>query len=307
MKNLFSILLLGLSLSAFGDYKDVDTYEEHKQNFKYQLIDQYKFAYIDEGAGPVIVLLHGIPTNSWMYRKMIEPLVAKGYRVIAPDLLGMGGSSRSSDPMELSVKSQARLLLILLKDKLKLKDWTHVVHDFAGPITWEMAELDGFNINKLIVLDTFAFEKGWNPGLNIFTKVFMNLVTTKPLRKIFFTNAIKSMMKETDTMSKAELRQLTEGYVLPLQQGASDTYKSLYFSANKLKKELPRYQRTLNKLSTIPSKIIWGRSDKFLSSTDQLEQIKAALKTEDKDILVLQNAKHLITEEAPIEIVNFID
>ncbi len=47
--------------------------------------------YIDKGEGEVLLLLHGVPTSSWLYRKMIDELATK-YRVIAPDMLGFGAS-----------------------------------------------------------------------------------------------------------------------------------------------------------------------------------------------------------------------
>ena len=47
--------------------------------------------YVDQGTGDVILLLHGIPASSWLYRKMIDSLSAD-HRVIAPDMLGFGSS-----------------------------------------------------------------------------------------------------------------------------------------------------------------------------------------------------------------------
>ena len=57
-------------------------------------IDGLRMHYVDEGttdAAPVL-LLHGEPSWSYLYRKMIPPMVAAGYRVIAPDLVGFGKS-----------------------------------------------------------------------------------------------------------------------------------------------------------------------------------------------------------------------
>ena len=53
-------------------------------------------AYIDEGSGEAgtFLLLHGEPTWSYLYRRMIPPLVGAGYRVVAPDLIGFGRSDK---------------------------------------------------------------------------------------------------------------------------------------------------------------------------------------------------------------------
>ena len=59
-------------------------------------VDGLRMHYVDVGPrrGPVVVLLHGEPTWSYLYRHMIEPLVAAGYRVLAPDFIGFGRSDK---------------------------------------------------------------------------------------------------------------------------------------------------------------------------------------------------------------------
>lgn len=67
-------------------------------------VDGLRMAYIDEGpsGGPTMLLLHGEPTWSFLYRRMIPPLVAAGFRCVAPDLIGFG---RSDKPTERSAYS----------------------------------------------------------------------------------------------------------------------------------------------------------------------------------------------------------
>ena len=67
---------------------------------KYGSVDGLRMAYIDEGpedAHPV-VLLHGEPSWSYLYRRMIPTLLDAGYRVLAPDLIGFGRSDKPTDP-----------------------------------------------------------------------------------------------------------------------------------------------------------------------------------------------------------------
>lgn len=66
-------------------------YEPH-----YVEVDGFRMAYIDEGPsdGEVVLLLHGEPTWSYLYRRMIPPLVDAGYRCVAPDLIGFGRSDK---------------------------------------------------------------------------------------------------------------------------------------------------------------------------------------------------------------------
>ena len=66
---------------------------------KYVQVDGLRMAYIDAGPadGPVMLLLHGEPTWSFLYRRMIPPLVKAGYRCVAPDLIGFGRSDKPTD------------------------------------------------------------------------------------------------------------------------------------------------------------------------------------------------------------------
>ena len=59
-----------------------------------QVTDDLRMHYIDEGEGPTVLLLHGEPSWSFLYRKMIPLLVNGGYRVVVPDLIGFGRSDK---------------------------------------------------------------------------------------------------------------------------------------------------------------------------------------------------------------------
>jgi len=302
MKVLLFFVCSVFVLNIHASYKDVNTHDDHVKALKSKNVDGYNIAYIDEGEGEPIVLMHGIPTNSWMFRKIIPGLVKKGYRVIAPDLLGMGQSEKVKDETKINIYNQAQIMLTLLTSELGLSNWKHLVHDFGGPITWAMMGDSRFKINELVILDTFLFEKGFSPGLNIFTRGAMSLMTTKPMIKPFFTNAIKSMVKNKALATS----EMVEGYTTPLVNGGAYTYKCLYFSVNDIKKDLESLQENAYLFNNVPTKIIWGKYDKFLDSNVQVNQMKEFFNTSDNNILILDNAKHIITEEFPEEILNIL-
>ena len=61
---------------------------------RFARVNGHRMHYVDEGRGDPVLLLHGNPTWSFLYRKFIPPLVDAGYRVIAPDHIGFGLSER---------------------------------------------------------------------------------------------------------------------------------------------------------------------------------------------------------------------
>lgn len=89
--------------------------------------------YLDEGQGELLLCLHGQPTWSYLYRKMIPLLVAAGYRVIAPDLVGFGKSDKPTERSDYSYAAHVGWMNRFL-DALDLTDVTLVCQDWGGLI-----------------------------------------------------------------------------------------------------------------------------------------------------------------------------
>jgi haloalkane dehalogenase len=96
--------------------------------------DALRMAYLDEGASDagVVVLLHGEPTWSYLYRFMIPGLVAGGHRVIAPDLIGFGRSDKPSSRREYTFARHVEWTRSLLFDHLELSDVTFFGQDWGS-------------------------------------------------------------------------------------------------------------------------------------------------------------------------------
>lgn len=109
--------------------------------------------YVDEGSGRPVLLLHGNPTWSFLYRKVIAGLAGAGVRVVAPDLIGLGLSDK---PRELSAHSLRRHgeSLLELVQALDLKDVVLGVQDWGGPIGAWMAARAGGRVTGLVVMNT---------------------------------------------------------------------------------------------------------------------------------------------------------
>src|SRR5579859_111932 len=95
---------------------------------QYRDVGELRLAHLDEGEGAPVVFLHGEPTWSFLWRKVIPPIREAGYRCIAPDLPGFG---RSDKPIDLDWYTYDRhtASVATLFAELKLQDATIVVHD----------------------------------------------------------------------------------------------------------------------------------------------------------------------------------
>ncbi len=123
---------------------------------RHREVEGLRLAHIDEGAGAPVVFVHGEPTWSFLWRKVIPPVRDAGFRCIAPDLAGFG---RSDKPMALSWYSYDRhtaMTATLLED-LDLRGVTMVVHDWGGPIGLRLAVEHPERVDRLVILDTGLF------------------------------------------------------------------------------------------------------------------------------------------------------
>jgi haloalkane dehalogenase len=123
---------------------------------EYRDFDGFRLAHLDEGDGQPVVFLHGEPTWSYLWRKVIPPVRDAGYRCIAPDLPGFG---RSDKPVDIGWYTYDRHVEAVepLLQSLDLRDSTIVVHDWGGPIGLRLAVEHPDRISRIVVLDTGLF------------------------------------------------------------------------------------------------------------------------------------------------------
>jgi haloalkane dehalogenase len=115
--------------------------------------DGLRMHYVDEGTGPPVLLLHGEPTSSFLWRNVVPPLATHGFRAVAPDLIGFGRSDKPADigwySYDRHVASVERLV-----DALGLTAISLVVHDWGGPIGLRFAVEHEELVDRLVILDT---------------------------------------------------------------------------------------------------------------------------------------------------------
>ncbi len=117
----------------FADLPDFP-YEPHYTDVDDADGGTLRVAWIDEGPadGPVVLLLHGEPSWSFLYRKMIPTLVDAGFRVVAPDLVGFGRSDKPVDLADYTYARHVEWMRAALFDHLDLTDITLFCQDWGG-------------------------------------------------------------------------------------------------------------------------------------------------------------------------------
>lgn len=150
------------SAPTAGVYRTPDERFENLPDFpwepKYTEYDGLRVAYIDEGEGPVVFLLHGMPSWSFLWRKVIPPLLGAGYRCVAPDLIGFGRSDKPTELSDYTYERHAGAIGHLI-EALDLQEINFVFHDWGGPIGTLVAADRTDRVASTVLIDT-----GFNTG-----------------------------------------------------------------------------------------------------------------------------------------------
>lgn len=136
------------------------TYQEFKDRQQHITLDEIvhipvDIAYTDTGKGTPLILLHGIPTWSYLYHNVIDEL-AKDYRVIAPDFLGHGYSDQR-DLFDRSIQIQAKMVKRLMQH-LQLQKAHIIGHDTGGGVSLILAIEHPELVDKLVLSNSVAYD-----------------------------------------------------------------------------------------------------------------------------------------------------
>ena len=271
---------------------------------KFIEIKNTKIAYIDEGKGDAIIFIHGNPTSSYLWRN-IAPNFKKYYRVIVPDLVGMGDSEKLDgiDNPGYSFNGQYEYLDSFLKE-LDLGTRIHlVIHDWGCGLGLKFARLNSDVISSITFMEGVTVPLTWDQWPEAGTKIFKlfrsdageELILDKNffVERILFNDPIDPMSEET----KNE-------YLRPFIQQGEDRRPTLTFPRNIPfnKEPLDTYNEIAKNAqfhseSSIP-KLFINADPGFLLVGTQRDEVRSWKNT--KEVIVKGN--HFIQEDSPLEI-----
>ena len=168
-----SAIALGIALSplATGPALAEDLAAEAVPSlvkYRHEVIDGVKIAYREAGdpAHPTIVLLHGFPTSSHMFRDLI-PLIANEWHVIAPDYPGYGASDMPLvDEFEYTFDRLAAMMSTLI-DRKGIEEYAVYLMDYGAPVGFRMFASDPERVNAFVIQNGNAYAEGleafWDP------------------------------------------------------------------------------------------------------------------------------------------------
>ncbi len=158
-----------------GNFEGLDGYPFSPNYLDFEGL---RLHYVDVGPrdGPVAMLMHGMPTWSFLNRHIIHVLVAKGWRCIAHDHIGFGRSDKVTDPDWYSIRRHTRACRTLI-EALDLKGITLFAQDWGGPTGLAQAAEMGERFDRLVIMNTWLphagydysqairnWADGWKPG-----------------------------------------------------------------------------------------------------------------------------------------------
>ena len=219
-------------------------------------IDGARVHYVDEGDGPPVLLVHGLPTWSFVWRHLIAGLRDR-YRCVALDLPGFGLSDKPEGDAYRPADQARRLAAFV--EALRLKDFTLVVHDFGGPIGLSLALDRPDAVRSLVLFNTWMWSLAAEPryaragrllasrpGRFLYERfgVSLNVVWRHAVRDRRYTRAVHRQYAAP--LAEPAARHATWIYARELI-GSSDWYDALW----------ARRER----LTRIPALLVWGGKD----------------------------------------------
>lgn len=253
----------------------------------------------DEGEGPVVLLHHGVPVSSLLYRKVVGELAGRGFRAVSFDYPGLGLAERP-EGFDYSWGGLARWSAAAT-DALEIDRAHLVVHDVGGPVGLEWAVRHPDRVASLTVLDTVlgvaSFTKPWTmrpfgiPGVG---ELWLASMTRPAWRFVFALQGAQGDVPREEVDAHLELLKREDGgrAFLRIMRGfeTTDAKQRLLWSG--LAPDARPY----------PAQIVWGRHDPALGEDHR----RTAERVLGVATAALLEAKHFVQEDRPRELAGLI-
>ncbi len=262
--------------------------------------------FLDEGQGEPVVMVHGNPTWSFYYRDLIKAL-SPSYRIIAPDHIGCGFSSKPADTHYNYTLTQRIDDLASLLESLNIrKNITLVLHDWGGMIGMGYATRYPERINKIILLNTAAFHLPTSKRFPLLLGMARTRLGAFFIRRF---NAFSGIAARVCVTRHPMSRAVRQGYTLPYDSWDNRIATLRFVQDIPLKptdisyQEVSRIADSLHVFRDTPIQICWGDKD-FVFDRHFLHQWQ--LIYPHAEVHRFSDCGHYILEDATEEVVTHI-
>ncbi len=262
-------------------------------NSHVRLVGGYRMHYLDEGSGPVVVMVHGNPTWCFLFRHLVRAL-RDSFRLIVPDHIGCGLSERTPGHV---FRAQDRVdhLDELLK-QLGVSRFSLVMHDWGGSIGTALAQRRVADVDKLVYFNTTLGEIDELPRIiRLAASPFIGEILTKYTKT--FLRLTTSIGAYHPLSAEAK-----RGYLAPYEtvlsrQAIWDFVSDIpFFSAHPSFGQKLNLEDGLKQLAEKPVKVMWGLKDPCFHP-GFLRKMRGYFPRADID--ELPHASHLVLEDEP--------
>ena len=245
--------------------------------------NEVEVAYRDEGSGDPVLFLHGIPTNSFLWRDVIEP-IAEERRVLVPDMIGYGNASMY-DGFDRSLRAQERAVEGLLEglgvDRLSL-----VGHDLGGGVLLRYAVHHSDAVEELVLSNSVAYDS-WP----------IQTVTDLGLPETARENDVEDVQGMLDGLFRQTLTgeasdEFLEGMKAPWasEEGVTSLVRNASGTNTSHTTEIDPGEVTAETL------LLWGADDEF-QNVEWAERLEGDI--ENAELVGLDDATHWVMEDRP--------
>jgi haloalkane dehalogenase len=250
--------------------------------------------YVDEGSGPPLLLLHGNPTWSFLYREIISGLRDR-YRCVAPDYPGFGLSA--TPPGYGFTPAEHSGILELLVAHLDLRGITMMVQDWGGPIGFGVATRHHHRFSAFVIGNTWAWPKS-DPGTQVFSRLLGGPIGRYLIlqRNFFVERAIPGGVR-LNTLGDEVMNAYRGPFPTPESRTPVHVFPREILRSRPWLAEI---DRGLPALRDRPALLLWPTKDVAFREP---ERRRWESNFPDHRTVLLEGAGHYIQEDAPERIV----
>lgn len=261
------------------------------------LINDARIAHGVHGSGEPVVLIHGTPSSSYIWRNTLPALLEAGYRVHLFDLLGYGLSERPwSREVDTSVSGQVPILEGLMAH-WGVSDAHVIAHDIGGAVAQRFAVLSPERVRSLTLIEACSFDSWPSKRTHEQMQEGLEHLINKPdaEHRDHFRTWLLSAVNDKQGLSEAALETYLDYISGPIGQGSLFQHQIDHYDP----KHTLEIADRLTELSALPVQIIWGEDDAW-QVVDWAQKLHGAIPN--STLHILKDCGHFAMEDKPGEI-----